>query len=125
MFEVRASPCLAVCGFGTHHVSVVHLGDDVVLGCVFVPVPLSGLIIEWTLRESEVRLAYSYHDGSAHEVNQHPQFQNRTELSESRLEHGEASLRLRNVSVRDEGTYRCYVRSVQGKHEETLRLLVT
>ncbi|GCC39702.1 hypothetical protein chiPu_0023864, partial [Chiloscyllium punctatum] len=112
------------CGVCAHNASVARVGEDAVLPCVFVPASIDGLIIEWTLRLEEIRLAYSYHHGTARVLNQHPQFRDRAEVNESLLGHGEASLQLRNVSIQDEGTYGCYVRSVLGKHEETQQLLV-
>ncbi|XP_060678510.1 CD276 antigen-like, partial [Hemiscyllium ocellatum] len=112
------------CGACAHNASVARVGEDAVLPCVFVPASIDGLIIEWTLQQEDIRLAYSYHHGAARVLNQHPQFRDRAEVNESRLAHGEASLRLRNISIQDEGTYGCYVRSVRGKHEQTHQLLV-
>ncbi|XP_072354395.1 CD276 antigen-like [Scyliorhinus torazame] len=103
---------------------VAQLGQDVILGCLFKPAPIQGLVIEWTLREPELRLAYSYHGGAARAGFQHPQFQNRTALEESRLGLGEASLRLIGVTPRDEGLYLCFVRSALGKHKEWQELQV-
>ncbi|XP_038656731.1 CD276 antigen-like [Scyliorhinus canicula] len=115
--------CSAHTGTG-QAINVAQLGQDVILGCLFKPAPIKGLIIEWTLREPELRLAYSYHGGAARPGFQHPQFQNRTALEESRLGLGVASLRLIAVSPRDEGPYLCFVRSVLWKHEEMQELQV-
>ncbi|XP_078064079.1 CD276 antigen-like [Mustelus asterias] len=114
--SVCAGPALAV--------TVAQVGQDVLLRCQFNVAPLKGLIIEWSLREPELRVAYSYHNGNANFRNQHQQFRNRTVLDESQLALGHAFLKIRRVSPWDEGPYGCYVRSSLGRHEERQELQV-
>ncbi|XP_059805871.1 CD276 antigen-like isoform X2 [Hypanus sabinus] len=106
---------------------VARIGDDPLLICHFNR-PWSRELggIQWSLQRPDgVLLAYIYHQGSAAAQFQDKQFQGRATVNESLLGQGDASLRLQNVTVHDNGTYMCVLHTPEWKEVKEQLLIVT
>uniref|UniRef100_A0A8C6WX96 Ig-like domain-containing protein n=1 Tax=Neogobius melanostomus TaxID=47308 RepID=A0A8C6WX96_9GOBI len=85
------------------------IGSDVILRCLFTELPLqqslSKITVEWYRVDAnrDRNSVYTFEDGRAlvKRVG--------AEVNQTRLLHSDASLTLRNVTVRDEGTYTCRI----------------
>ncbi|CAN9509367.1 unnamed protein product [Ophioblennius macclurei] len=86
------------------------LGSEVVLPCRLEPAAdeTKGTV-EWSRSDLDPRFVYLRQDGVDLLVYQHRSYSGRTRLSSSGLKHGDVSLRLSDVKLSDEGTYRCFV----------------
>ncbi|XP_062301283.1 myelin-oligodendrocyte glycoprotein-like [Scomber scombrus] len=104
---------------GSSQPIIASPGDDVILPCHLSPeFDVQGLTVEWSKpdlkpdpsdRLSRVTYVHLYLGG--HEVPdmKNPVYIGRTELFVDQLEHGNISLRIMNVTLADEGRYRCLV----------------
>lgn len=79
--------------------------EDIILPCSFENEP--DVVIQW--KNQDNYYVHTYYKGSDHLEKQDPKFVNRTYLFHSKIENGNASLKLRRLSLLDEGIYVCYV----------------
>ncbi|XP_072887084.1 CD276 antigen-like isoform X3 [Hemitrygon akajei] len=106
---------------------VARIGEDSLLICHFNR-PWSRELggIQWSLQRPDgVLLAYIYHQGSVAAQFQDKQFHGRATVNESLLGQGDASLRLQNVTVHDNGTYMCVLHTPEWKKVKEQLLIVT
>ncbi|XP_030610047.1 myelin-oligodendrocyte glycoprotein-like [Archocentrus centrarchus] len=112
---------------GSRHPITVPLGDDVILPCHVEPkFNVAGLTVEWARPErrpdpndrlSRVEYVHLYRD--AHEVPDMkiPSYIGRTELFTDGLREGNISLRITNVTLEDEGRYRCFIPKLKSQRK--------
>ncbi|XP_035771234.1 myelin-oligodendrocyte glycoprotein-like [Neolamprologus brichardi] len=110
-------------------------GDDVILPCQVEPAfNVAGLTVEWSKpdlrpdpndRLSRVEYVHLYRD--AHEVPDMklPSYIGRTALFTDSLRDGNISLRITNVTLEDQGRYRCFIPKLKGQTKFSIvRLIV-
>lgn len=103
-----------------------QLGQSSTLTCHFNRPRASDLGVEWSLRNpAKTLVVYSYYDGASQPQYQDARFMGRATINETLLDLGDASLRLHNVTVQDEGRYRCIVRTRDWKTEIDTQFTVT
>ncbi|NXI96949.1 ICOSL protein, partial [Psophia crepitans] len=92
---------------------VSKLGDNATLSCIYRgrELPLKNLRVYWQIvdDQEECSVVHALISGQDNESEQCIQFKNRTQLFWDRLENGNFSLLLLNVSQSDERTYKCVV----------------
>ncbi|KAF7641611.1 hypothetical protein LDENG_00276230, partial [Lucifuga dentata] len=89
---------------------VAALGDDVVLPChLEPPVDAVSMTLEWARPDLAPRFVFVWHNRQELLINKHPSYGGRTSMSIEELKHGNISLKISNVTLSDEGTYRCYL----------------
>uniref|UniRef100_A0A8C6WH87 Ig-like domain-containing protein n=1 Tax=Neogobius melanostomus TaxID=47308 RepID=A0A8C6WH87_9GOBI len=76
-----------------------------VLPCHFTPG--SDLYIEWTQREEDLTV-HSFRHGQNQDWHQYQKYRGRTSLFEEEINRGNASLLLRDVTLKDQGRYMCW-----------------
>uniref|UniRef100_A0A4W6D4Y1 Ig-like domain-containing protein n=1 Tax=Lates calcarifer TaxID=8187 RepID=A0A4W6D4Y1_LATCA len=89
-------------------------GDDVILPCHLEPVTsAASWTVEWTKPGLDPEFVHVHEDGRLlHEI-QNPSYYYRTRLFVDELEHGNVSMKIFEVKLSDEGTYRCSLPVVQ------------
>lgn len=92
---------------------------DVILPCPFPPG--DDEVIYWKKEENDV---HSYYYRRDYLERQHLNYRNRTHLFHEHIPHGNASLKLSNLTLTDEGLYLCYVGTQQTKTEVEVELHV-
>ncbi|KAM9388274.1 ICOS ligand [Phaethornis superciliosus] len=91
---------------------VSKLGDNATLSCIYPEreLHLKNLWVYWQIDDQEeCSVVHAMISGQDSESEQCIHFKNRTQLFWDRLEHGDFSLLLLNVSQSDEHTYKCVV----------------
>ncbi|NXP17991.1 HHLA2 protein, partial [Scytalopus superciliaris] len=91
---------------------------DCILPCSFPPG--NGVVIHWSKGRETVHSYYHEEDQPA----TNSDYINRTQLFHENIPSGNASLKLSNLTVTDEGTYKCYVGTVEEKTELEVTLHV-
>ncbi|XP_056309065.1 butyrophilin-like protein 2 isoform X2 [Danio aesculapii] len=85
------------------------LGSSVVLPCyVNEALPVEDLKVEWRRADSET-LVHLYQDGESRAEVQQQDYHDRAHFFTEKIQHGNFSLRLDNLTAQDEGEYRCKV----------------
>uniref|UniRef100_A0A3Q3JBL2 Ig-like domain-containing protein n=1 Tax=Monopterus albus TaxID=43700 RepID=A0A3Q3JBL2_MONAL len=102
----------------TEHISIDPFSCSVEVqqlpGCPF-PSSTDITTVEWNKLGLEPEYVAKYQDGKFDPGNQHPSFKDRVELEGSEMKDGDVSLVLRNVTIIDNGNYKCHV--FQGRKE--------
>uniref|UniRef100_A0A3B4X3A2 Butyrophilin subfamily 3 member A2-like n=1 Tax=Seriola lalandi dorsalis TaxID=1841481 RepID=A0A3B4X3A2_SERLL len=102
---------------------VAAVGDDVVLPCHLEPAEdASSMTVEWTRPDLSPRFVHVWRDGVELENKKHPSYVGRTSVSVNKLKLGDVSLKLSRVKLSDEGTYRCFVPTLN--RESSVKLVV-
>ncbi|XP_030608916.1 butyrophilin subfamily 2 member A2-like [Archocentrus centrarchus] len=98
---------------GPSQAVVATVGEEIVLPCHIKPeMDASRMRLEWARPDLTPGFVHVWADNKEHVVNKQPSYGGRTSLMIHKLEHGDVSLKLSNVTVSDEGTYRCLVPQV-------------
>ncbi|TFJ96555.1 NAD/NADP transhydrogenase subunit beta [Platysternon megacephalum] len=89
------------------------LGGTALLSCTYPPE--AGLILYWTrLGPASERNVYTYYRGEHLASHDDPAYRGRTSVPAGQPGRGDGALRLHNVTLADEGRYRCRVKSSRG-----------
>ncbi|NXG03324.1 ICOSL protein, partial [Sakesphorus luctuosus] len=94
---------------------VSKLGDNATLSCIYKKrdLQLKNLRVYWQLANQEkCAVVHAWMSGRDNNSNQCIHFKNRTQLFWDRLENGDFSLLLLNVSQSDKHTYKCIVQEI-------------
>uniref|UniRef100_A0A3Q1F4M1 Butyrophilin subfamily 1 member A1-like n=1 Tax=Acanthochromis polyacanthus TaxID=80966 RepID=A0A3Q1F4M1_9TELE len=103
---------------------VTTLGDDIILPCHLEPAEdLTEMTLEWSRPDLEPRFVYVWRSGLELESKKHKTFQGRTMLFTEELQHGNISLRLNRVTPSDNGTYSCYIPTLEKQTNVHLDIL--
>uniref|UniRef100_A0A669EY97 Butyrophilin subfamily 2 member A2 n=1 Tax=Oreochromis niloticus TaxID=8128 RepID=A0A669EY97_ORENI len=98
-------------------------GEEVVLPCHIKPeMDANGMRLEWARPDLTPGFVYEWADQKEHVVNKQPSYRGRTSVVKEKLEHGDISLKISNVTISDEGIYRCLVPQVG--QEAFIKLIV-
>ncbi|GAA6236185.1 butyrophilin-like protein 2 [Lates japonicus] len=107
----------------SHQPTIALPGVDVILSChLEPPISASSETVEWTRPGLDPEFVHVYKDGRLLHHIQNPSYNFRTRLFVDELEHGNVSMKIFSVKLSDEGTYRCFIPSVQ--KEASVQLLV-
>lgn len=102
---------------------VATVGEEVVLPCHVKPeMNANGMRLEWARPDLTPGFVYEWADEKEHVVNKQPSYRGRTSVVKEKLEHGDISLKISNVTISDEGIYRCLVPQVG--QEAFIKLIV-
>lgn len=92
---------------GPSHSIIAMVGEDVLLPCYLSPnISAESMTIRWVVNHSGARV-HICEDGLDKNDQQGAAYRGRTALFRDRLRRGDASLKLTNVKVSDEGDYTC------------------
>ncbi|XP_038563255.1 butyrophilin subfamily 3 member A2-like [Micropterus salmoides] len=97
---------------GSSQPIVVALGDDIILPCCVVPRHnVEDLTMEWWREDLPFmnKYVHRYHDNHDVEDMKMSSYAGRTTLFKDELKHGNASLKILNVKLSDQGSYRCVI----------------
>lgn len=87
---------------------VAILGEDIILPCrLDPPRNASGMVLEWARPDLSPGFVYERQNSEEHVADKQPSYRGRTSVSINKLEVGDASMKLSEVTRPDEGTYRC------------------
>ncbi|XP_060226488.1 HERV-H LTR-associating protein 2 isoform X3 [Meriones unguiculatus] len=84
--------------------------EDVILPCLFKNGPQ--IVIHWKNKDKYV---HTYYNDMDHLETQDLRYANRTSLFHSEIHNGNASLNVKRLSLLDEGTYSCYVSTMNSQ----------
>ncbi|XP_065326105.1 butyrophilin subfamily 2 member A2-like [Pelmatolapia mariae] len=99
------------------------VGEEVVLPCHIKPeMDANGMRLEWARPDLTPGFVYEWADQKEHVENKQPSYRGRTSVVKEKLEHGDISLKISNVTISDEGIYRCLVPQVG--QEAFIKLIV-
>ncbi|XP_078147712.1 myelin-oligodendrocyte glycoprotein-like isoform X2 [Centroberyx gerrardi] len=104
---------------------VAVVGDDVILPCHVEPrLNVEDLTVEWTRPDLRAEYVHLYRDGREMLAMKNPLYSGRTVLFRDGLKHGDISLKLTNVTLADEGKYRCFIPKLNGRKKVSVVQLV-
>ncbi|XP_070404410.1 butyrophilin subfamily 3 member A2-like [Nothobranchius furzeri] len=90
------------------------VGDDITLPCSLKPPKdASQTTVEWGRLDLTPRFVHVWYEGQELLVDQNRAYKGRASVSAGQLKHGDASLRISDVRLTDNGRYRCYVPKAQ------------
>ncbi|XP_022621191.1 uncharacterized protein LOC111236655 [Seriola dumerili] len=96
-------------------------GDTVTLPCR-APSSTNIIVVEWSRPELETEYVFMFRDGRSVPEHQHPSFQNRVDLNDRQMKDGDVSIKLKNVTSNDTGTYECRVFQRRTNHRKRANL---
>ncbi|XP_014866494.1 PREDICTED: V-set domain-containing T-cell activation inhibitor 1-like [Poecilia mexicana] len=98
-----------------------QFGTDCILPCSF----NTGdeVVIHWILKPGDIQV-HSFYYNKDQLDRQNQRYKGRTSLDPEQFSRGNASLRLKDVGVQDEGRYQCYTSTVKGNKETYIQLQV-
>ncbi|XP_052406637.1 uncharacterized protein LOC127952287 [Carassius gibelio] len=101
---------------------VAPLGSSVVLPCyVDELLSMEDLEVEWRRAGSET-LVHLYQDGESRPASRHQDYHDRAHFFTDQIQHGNFSLRLDNLTSKDEGKYTCKVYSQRDSGETVVQI---
>ncbi|XP_034021062.1 myelin-oligodendrocyte glycoprotein-like [Thalassophryne amazonica] len=110
---------------------VAAVGSDAILPCRVEPeLNVEDMTFEWSTPDpkhpqTQVIFLYVHRDRSELTAMKNAFFKDRTTLSLENLKHGNISLKILNVTLRDIGRYKCLVHRLDGeKQEGTVELII-
>lgn len=113
---------------------VAALGDDVILPCHLEPsLNVEGLTIEWSKPDLQpdpsdhlrrVEYVLVYRDRNEVPDMKIQSYVRRTTLFKEELKHGNISLKIMNVTLEDEGRYKCYIPKLNSQVKDSIVCLV-
>ncbi|XP_042372297.1 myelin-oligodendrocyte glycoprotein-like [Plectropomus leopardus] len=119
---------------GSPEAVVAVVGDDVILPCHVEPkFNVQGLTVEWSKpdlkpdpldRLSRVEYVHLYRDRQEVPDMKIWSYIRRTELFTDQLRDGNISLKIRNVTLADEGRYRCFIPKLKSRVKASIIRLV-
>ncbi|XP_039458088.1 myelin-oligodendrocyte glycoprotein-like [Oreochromis aureus] len=83
-------------------------GQDVVLPCRVSP-DKTIRAVKWSRADLGDEYVLLYRDEQLDPENQHPSFKNRVDLQDRKMNNGDVSLVLKNVTTADDGSYNCNI----------------
>ncbi|XP_039859946.1 CD226 antigen-like isoform X2 [Simochromis diagramma] len=94
-------------------------GQDVTLTC---RAPKNNIIlgVEWSRADLRDEYVLFYRNEQLDPDNQHPSFKNRVDLQDSQMKDGDVSLILKNVTINDNGTYECRVKTGTNRRKRAI-----
>ncbi|KAI5086583.1 butyrophilin-like protein 3 [Silurus meridionalis] len=96
--------------FGTDVPLVAIAGKDLVLPCYIKPsTSVVEMTVQWLKQETKHMLVHLYKDHEDRNEDQDQSYRKRTSLFKEELQKGNASLRLSDLRVSDEGEYTCFI----------------
>ncbi|XP_031602047.2 uncharacterized protein LOC116325340 [Oreochromis aureus] len=106
-------------------------GEDAILQCQG-PRDVEITLLEWSKPELSDVYVFFYRNQRLYENYQHVFFKGRVELRDPSMKDGDCSVILRNVSIRDTGTYRCRIttgntrkiKGIQSEFKHSINLTV-
>nr|XP_057913825.1 programmed cell death 1 ligand 2-like isoform X2 [Doryrhamphus excisus] len=105
-----------------------ELGDDVVIGCHFFPLPADphqDVMVSWyQMAGASVREVYRIDNGVEQVGTQHPDFRGRARLLTEDIKDGWARLQVSRLRINDSGTYQCVVQTSEGADYKDVKLSV-
>ena len=119
---------------GSSQPIIASPGDDVILPCHLSPeFDVQGLTVEWSKpdlkpdpsdRLSQFAYVHLYRHRREDIDMKIPAYNGRTQLFMDQLEHGNISLKIMNVTLADEGRYRCFVPKLNSTVQSAIVQLV-
>uniref|UniRef100_A0A3Q1GLI2 Ig-like domain-containing protein n=1 Tax=Acanthochromis polyacanthus TaxID=80966 RepID=A0A3Q1GLI2_9TELE len=95
---------------GRSQMIVAFAGDNVTLPCHLKPeIDASALMLEWARPDLSPGFVHVWANNREYVLDKQPSYRGRTSLFTNKLQLGDISLKLFNVTLSDEGTYRCRV----------------
>ncbi|KAK2863462.1 hypothetical protein Q5P01_002995 [Channa striata] len=125
------SVCLFICSLkisaseGPENITVKP-GENATLICKLMR-NIGNFAVEWTRPDLKDEYVILCRDGKCDPENQHLPFRGQVELTDPLIKDGDASLTLKNVTIKDTGIYECYIR-IKGNSRKpicTIPLTVT
>ncbi|EMP40549.1 Interferon-inducible GTPase 5 [Chelonia mydas] len=119
--------CSVTCDSEMERPIIVQTGEDVILNCSFQSeLNHQPLNITWKREEEEGPdlLVHSYCSQLDPLETQDEAYRGRTQLYPERFHEGNASLRLKNVRLEDDGVYSCHVKPELGRFSMRMRVAV-
>uniref|UniRef100_A0A087XD46 Ig-like domain-containing protein n=1 Tax=Poecilia formosa TaxID=48698 RepID=A0A087XD46_POEFO len=98
-----------------------QFGTDCILPCSFNTG--NEVVIHWIRKPGDIQV-HSFYYNSDQLDRQNQRYKGRTSLDPEQFSKGNASLRLKDVGVQDEGRYQCYTSTVNGNKETYIQLQV-
>lgn len=83
-----------------------------------------GMTVEWFRLNQKQSLVHLYEDGRDQNDKQIQSYKDRTSLFRAELQKGNASLKLSNIQVSDDGDYKCLVQSGADYDDALVRVKV-
>ncbi|XP_039464059.1 uncharacterized protein LOC120437553 isoform X2 [Oreochromis aureus] len=77
------------------------------------------IVVEWSREGLEPEFVLVYRGGQFVPDEQHPSFKKRVDLQDKQMKDGDVSLILKDVTINDNGTYKCHVK----REGESMKLI--